>query len=116
MIFNITKIKLISMLSYIFPFGFINVVLFQEFENDYLKFHIIQGFITNIVYFCFIIFYFMMELLIGPIPYVGYIKNLIGFLFLSITLFITIRVFFSILENETYKIPFIGFLIESFEK
>ncbi|MDT7879286.1 MAG: hypothetical protein ACO2O6_01745 [Candidatus Hydrothermia bacterium] len=116
MIFNTTKIKLISVLSYIFPFGFINALLFQDFENDYVKFNVIQGFIVNLLYLCFIIFYLMIALLIGPIPYVGYIKNIVGFVFLSISLFITIRVFFAILDEEIYKVPFLGFFVENFEK
>ncbi|MEO0144087.1 MAG: hypothetical protein ABIL45_04030 [candidate division WOR-3 bacterium] len=104
------------MLSYIFPFGFIIPLLFQEFDNEYLRFNTIQGFIVNILYVCFIIFYFMLVLLIGPIPYIGYLKNIVGFLFLSISLFITIRVFFAIIEEEIYKIPFISFFVENFEK
>ncbi len=116
MIFNTTKIKFISMLSYIFPFGFINPLLFQDFENEYVKFNIIQGFIVNLLYLCFIIFYLMIALLIGPIPYVGYIKNIVGFVFLLISLLITIRMFLAILDEEIYKIPFIGFLAQNFEK
>ncbi|MEO0202515.1 MAG: hypothetical protein ABIL37_02175 [candidate division WOR-3 bacterium] len=58
----------------------------------------------------------MLALLIGPIPYVGYLKNLVGFLFLGISLFITIRVFIAVLDEEMYKIPFISFFVESFEK
>ncbi len=116
MIFNTTKIKLNSLLSYIFPFGFINVLLFQELENDYLRFNVVQGFIVNILYLSFILFYLMIKLLIGPVPYVGYLSNLVGFIFLGIALFITIRVFFAILEGDIYRIPFLGFLVENFEK
>ncbi len=116
MIFDTTKIKLNSLLSYIFPFGFINILLFQELENDYLRFNLIQGFIVNVLYSSFIIFYLMIKLLIGPIPYLGYLSNLVGFIFLGIALFITTKVFFAVLEGKVYRVPFLGFLVESFEK
>ncbi|MCX7948172.1 MAG: hypothetical protein N2504_06265 [candidate division WOR-3 bacterium] len=104
------------MLSYIFPFGLVNAMIFQDFDNDYLRFNVVQGFIVNVLYVCLIIFYFMLKLLLGPIPFINYIANLVGFIFLGLSLFITIRVFFSILDGELYRVPFLGFLVDSFEK
>lgn len=116
MIFNTLRIKMVSMISYIFPFGLINAMVFQELDNDYLRFNVVQGFLVNLLYVCFIIFYFMLKLLLGPIPFINYIANLFGFIFLGLSLFITIRVFFSILDGELYRVPFIGLLVDSFEK
>jgi uncharacterized membrane protein len=117
MIFNSTKFKLISILSYIPPFGFINAFLLESFEgNEFLKFNVIQGFIVNLLYFLFLLIYLMLSLLIGGVPFIGYIKNLLGVIFLAICFYITYKIFIFSMNEEIYKIPFIGFLVDDFEK
>ena len=116
MLFELAKIKLISSLSYIFPFGLINVYFVDNLDDELFGFHLIQGFVLNVVYFLFIIFYLMVKLFIGSVPVVGYLANVVGILLLSLVFYYTVRGVLAVVYEELWRAPFVGFLVETFNK
>ena len=116
MLFELTKLKLISALSYIFPFGFINIYVLDGFDDEIFGFHVLQGFVLNVVYFLFIIFYLMVKLFIGSVPVVGYLSNIVGILLLAVVFYYTIRGVLAVIYEEIWRAPFVGFLVETLNK
>ncbi len=116
MFFEATKLKLISVLSYIFPFGFINVYFMDGMEDEVLRFHLVQGFVLNLLYFLFIIFYLMVKLFVGSVPVVGYLANIVGMVLLGVVMYFTFRAVLAVASEEVWRAPLVGFLVETLNK
>ncbi len=111
-----TKLKLFSVLSYIFPFGFINVYLAGDLDDEVFRFHLVQGFVLNLLYFLFIIFYLMVKLFVGSVPVVGYLSNVVGMVFLGVVLYFTFRAIIAVASEEVWRAPLVGFLVETLSR
>ncbi len=102
------------MISYVFPVGFIAVFIIKDFEDDFVTFHITQGVVLNVAYFCFIIIYMVMKLIFGSLPIIGYVLvNLLGAIGLLGLLYYSVRGMIAVVSEEFWYAPFIGFLVES---
>ncbi len=116
MFFEVTKLKLFSILSYIFPFGFINIYFVEDVDDEVLRFHLVQGFVLNLLYFLFIIFYLMVKLFVGSVPVVGYLANIVGMIFLGVVMYFTFRAILAVASEEVWHAPLVGFLVETLNK
>ncbi|WP_342515008.1 DUF4870 domain-containing protein [Sporosarcina sp. FSL K6-1522] len=89
-----------GMLCYIFIIGLI--FLFMEKENRFIRFHALQAVFLGVALF-------IISLVLGVIPIIGWLVSL---LMGPITLVLVIFMMYKAYQGTSYKLPFIGDMVE----